>query len=81
MMETFIKIYAEELEKAVVADPEVYAFKVDFIPTVVERMKAAFEKGSYNKEGHAIKATCKRLNIPCTKKGINNYLAQQITNS
>jgi len=72
--DTFAQTYTEELEKAVLKYPEEYVWPVENVPTVAAKMIQAFRAGTYNKDGRAIKATCKRLNIPYTYKGINAYL-------
>lgn len=72
--DTFMEVYAEELSKAVAAHPEDYGYGPDLVPVVVQRMRAAFSRRSYNKDSRAIKATCKRLGIGSTYKAINAYL-------
>ena len=75
----FAEIYAEELEKAVAANPEEYRFpkmatresRASFVPVFV----AGLATGSSNKDGRAVKATCKRLGIPHTYKAIAAYIA------
>lgn len=72
--ESFMTVYGEELEKAVAKYPDEYRYPVSECPTVAKKMRAGFEQGSYNKDGRAIKATCKRLGIAFTYTGINTYL-------
>lgn len=73
--DTFAQTYAEELEKAVLKFPEEYTWPVENVPTVAAKMIQAFRAGTYNKDGRAIKAVCKRLNLKHTYKEINAYLA------
>lgn len=72
--DTFITVYSKNLENTVRQHPEEYGFSVAFVPHVVDRMGAALEKGSYNKDGRALKATCKELGIPHTYAAINAYI-------
>jgi hypothetical protein len=69
--------YTAQLAFAVQNYPNEYSYSIVAIPNVASRMRAAFERKSYNKDGRAIKATCKALNIPYTYKGINDFIAAQ----
>lgn len=73
----FVEVYTEELTRAVQARPADYFYKVADVPAVVARMAAAFKRGSYNKQGRAIAATCKRLGIPYTYDGINTFIKKE----
>lgn len=73
-LNTFAAAYERNLSKAVADHPEEYGFPPSHVPTVAARMKNAFGEGSYNKDGRAVKATCKELGIPYTYTGINAYL-------
>ena len=73
-LDRFCELYATNLEHAVREHPEEYAYPVETVPVVVSRMRAAFLRGSYNKDGRAIKATCKQLGIPYTYTAINTFL-------
>ena len=73
----FIEVYAEELARAVEQHPEEYCYPASEVPAVVGRMQAALLRGSYNKDGRAIKATCKRLGIKHTYGAINERIAEE----
>ena len=73
----FIEIYEEELKKAIVAYPDQYHYPVEEAPYVVARMSAAIERGTFNKDGAAFKATCKRLGIKHTYQAINDFIKKQ----
>lgn len=73
-LETFGTIYTEELTKAVIQYPKEYTWPVANVPTVAKKMIESFKAGTYNKDGRAVKATCKRLNIKYTYKDINSYI-------
>ncbi len=44
------------------------------VPMICEKMRAAFHRGSYNKDGRAIRATCKHFNLKYTYTAINDFL-------
>lgn len=73
-LDLFMHAYMEHLEKAVVSYPREYAYSIAEAPKVAERMRGAFEKGSYNKDSRAIKATCKQFAIKHTYQAINEFL-------
>lgn len=70
----FMEVYSIKLKEAVESNPEEYAYGLEFVPTVLERMKTAIAKGSYNHHGIAFKGTCKELDIDHTRKSIQKYL-------
>ena len=63
------RAYLEDREK----HPEDHATHVE--PEVVlERMAAAIQRGSYNKDSRAFRATCRYFKIPHTYKAINAFI-------
>ena len=66
-VDRFCEAYQEELTRAVVERPEEYAYPVAEVPAVVERMRAAFIRGSFNHDGLAIRRTAKRLGLKPTR--------------
>jgi hypothetical protein len=74
-MQTFLKTYAKELEKAVQKYPKEYGCSIEQIPGVLGRMAIAFQKGTYNKDGRAIRNTCKALGIKHSYTAINHFIA------
>lgn len=74
-LEQWMEAYTPNLRRAVTERPDEYAFGLEGVPRVADRMRAAFERGSYNHDGHAIKWTCKALGIPHTRKAICAFLA------
>jgi len=72
--ERFATTYRAELTRLVAANPADFGFAPANADTVADRMIAAFAKGSYNKDGKAVKATCKKLGIAYTYAGINAFL-------
>ena len=75
----FFDTYREELRRAVQEHPDDYHYSVEDVDAVADRMIAAMQRGSYNKDGRAFKATCNRLRIPHTYKAINAYLKAEMT--
>ncbi len=74
---TFVETYRAQLRVAVEKWPEYYVwYSRDGISTdeVADRMAKAFESGSYNHDGNAIKLTCKALGIKYTRKAIEAFL-------
>lgn len=69
----FIGTYRQCLIFTIKEHPEQYAYPVSEADFVVARMAAAIERGSFNKDGYAFKATCKILGVPYTYKGIKSY--------
>jgi hypothetical protein len=70
----FITEYEKQLAVAIQKYPVEYGYPVTEVPTVVGKMKVAFIRKSYNKDGRAIKATCKALNIGYTYRDIDTFL-------
>ncbi len=79
--ESSLDVFTEEFDKqlriAHEKHPEVYMFPASRIPDVVDRMRAAFIRGSYNKDGAAIRATCKVLGIKYTYAAINLFIGDR----
>ncbi len=70
----FVAEYHTQLTNAVTKYPSEYAFGLEKVPQVVDNMTVAFKNATYNKDGRAIKTTCKILGIKHTYKDINAYL-------
>jgi len=71
--EKFITAYAVNLAKAVEKFPDAYQYEVESVPVVVEKMVAAIDKGSFNKDSRGIRWTCKELGIKSTYKAIAEF--------
>ena len=75
-LEKFCAEYRHQLEVAVRDHPKDYKFMGSFtVDQVADKMVEAFKAGTYNKDGRAIKATCKTLGIKHTYRDINAYFA------
>lgn len=73
-LDTWMIEYEKQLAAVVLAYPDEYCYPVSAVPAVALKMRAAIERGSYNKDGRAIKATCKALGVKYTYAGIKSYL-------
>ena len=70
----FANTYRENLKRLLAEKPESFAFPASEANIVADKMIVAFDKGTYNKDGLAIIATCKALKIKHTYKAINEYI-------
>ena len=70
----FKDTYLESLMDCINKYPNDYCYGIDEAVTVCDKMFAAFMRHSANKDGKAVKITCKKLGIPYTYKGISEYL-------
>ena len=73
-LQVWMERFTVELETAIRTNPDEYCYGVEKIPEVCQRMQGAFERGSYNKDGAAIKACCKAFGIKHTYTAINTFL-------
>lgn len=72
-MNTFFAEYSKQLTLAMQECPTDYAWGMDKLPGVLERMRLAFMTFSFNKDSRAIKMTCKALGINHTYKAIRHF--------
>lgn len=70
----FYDTYLEKLQECVNKYPDQYSYNQEQIKVVADKMFSAFMKRSANKDGPAIKMTCKKLGIGYTYKAIEQYL-------
>ncbi len=77
-METFITEYAKQLANAVREYPTEYLYGLDEVPSVVSKIKAAIQRGTYNKDGQAFKWTCKALKIKHTYADIRHFIDNHV---
>jgi hypothetical protein len=71
--EIFSEAYRRNLERAAQSRPDQYGFIVGHVNETADRMLAAVERRTYNKDGFAFKWTCKELGIKYTYTAINNF--------
>lgn len=76
-LDRFMDAYIPALADCVTRYPDEYAFPLDEVPLVAARMRAAFEKGSFNHDGRAIKAACKAVGIKHTRGALLLFFAAQ----
>lgn len=68
-------LYQKHLEVVVKKYPTLYAFNYDKIPGITVKMVQAFKAGTYNNDGHAIKAMARELGIRPTYGALNNFFS------
>lgn len=73
--ERFAEAYRRNLHLSVTECPVDYAYIAGRVDEVADKMLAAIERGSANKDGFAFKRTCKELGIKHTYKAINAFRA------
>jgi hypothetical protein len=75
-METWMQEYEKQLRDCITRQEEGYLFtSILQVPEILPLMKEAFEKGTFNKDSPAIKATCKAFKIKHTYKDIAHFIA------
>lgn len=74
-LDRFVGIYRERLTANVSATPEEYAFGLEKVPAVVERMSSAIRFGTFNKDSASFRQTCQTLGIPHTYKAIKAFVS------
>ena len=72
--ECFMEVYQKHLKACLEKYPDQYAWNIDELDTVLNRMRTAIERGSFNKESKAFKDTCKELGINHTYKAIQEFI-------
>lgn len=70
----FMAIYTPCLAETLEKYPNEYAWPKADVPVVAARVREAIRNGTYNHDGRAIKATCKKLGIKHTRKAIQAFL-------
>lgn len=74
-LQCFIETYEQKLREARLKFPSEYAWPDSEFDQVMTRMKVAIERGSFNKDSHAFKMTCKALNIKHTYTAIREFIS------
>ncbi len=72
-LDKFVQVYARVLERDIATHPSQYRFMRPDVHLIVTKVRADLERGSYNKDAHTIRATCRELKIACTYAAINAY--------
>ena len=73
--ECFLEVYAEKLKEARQKYPHDYCWPDSQHDFVLQRMRVAIARGTFNKDSHAFKATCKELKIKHTYKAIQEFIS------
>lgn len=66
--------YEIELVKARKEHPDRYLWPDGWLPQIVAKMRECFEKGHFNKDSLAIRATCKHFEIPLSFSAIAKFI-------
>lgn len=74
-LQCFIDVYKEKLIESRQKNPESYSWPESEFETVFGRMVSAIQRGSFNKDSDAFKATCKELKIKHTYKAIQDFIS------
>jgi hypothetical protein len=73
-MDEFLRVYEEVLRESIAANPEMYAEKVrNNVSAFVASVRLSVESGYGFPSGHTFAATCKRLGIKPTTKGLREF--------
>ncbi len=74
-IDEWMTVYSVKLAEAVETCPEEYGFPLSDVPRVAGKMREAFIRGTFNKDGKAIKATSRHFKVPHTYAGIKGFIA------
>ena len=74
----WMQVYEQKLVEAITKHPELYAYPMSEVPFIASRMREAFECGSYSKDSHAIRATCKHFGVKHTYTAIREFLQSEV---
>jgi hypothetical protein len=75
----FKLVYSINLKKAHSQYPDQYSWPSGELLNVYERMCAAIDRMSFNKDSHAIRWTCKALGIKHTYREIGSFFTSEAT--
>ena len=73
--ECFIEVFTQKLLRFLETHPQDYAYSKEQLPILMPRFRESIKTGNFNKDGHAIKATCKELKIKHTYKAIKEFIS------
>lgn len=69
----FGSAYTKELTKSILKTPDAYAYGVEKVPQVIDRMLMAIEQGDFN-VSTTLRRVCKTLGIRPTQHNMVNYV-------
>ena len=76
-LQCFLEVYEESLKEARLKHPNDYQWPDSEFEKVMDRMRTSIERGTFNKDSHAFKITCKKLNIKHTYTAIREFISLQ----
>ena len=74
-LQCFLEVYKKHLIECRAEFPSEYAWPDSELDAVFERMSRAIVKGSFSKDSHAFKRTCKELKIKHTYQAIRDFIS------
>jgi hypothetical protein len=74
-LQCFLEVYEESLKEARLKHPDDYQWPDSEFEKIMNRMKASIERGTFYKDTHAFKITCKKLNIKHTYIAIKQFIS------
>lgn len=77
-MKTWMTEYSKQLTRLITEDPQAYCWPASELPSVLAKMRVAFHNRNYDKDGGAVKATCKALGIKHTYTAINHFIDNHV---
>lgn len=75
-IDKFMEVYAKVLPEVRKEHPDLYTWPEEQTPQVLEKMKVAFEKGTFNHDGLAMRKTCKALGIKHTRTSMLTFFKE-----
>lgn len=74
-LDKFMAVYKPALAICHEAYRNEYAWPIEELETICDKMRAAIISGSYNYDSRAMKVTCKTLHIKFNRRNIELYIA------
>lgn len=79
-LDIYLTTYKKHMKAVRIEKPEYYAWPMDQLDIVAQRMCEAITKGNYNKDSLAFRRTCKELGLKHTYKAIGAFIKVQPSN-
>lgn len=80
MSDLFLSALMKNLILAKNKFPDLYQWPDADLLEVFRRLAESMREGTYSRHAHAIKWTCKELNIPCTRESIDQVFKNETIN-
>lgn len=73
----FMGVYRKQLHRAMTLHFKLYSWPVSRTDALATKMREAILRGSFDKNSHSFKWTCKELGIPHTYTAIREFITTQ----